>query len=278
MAKVSGNGWPVLSDRADQRAHLVTIEPVPGRKFRVRREAAHVFEWFIAEFHKSVERIDEGVLDDWSFAVRPVRGGSTPSNHASGTAVDLNAVDHPLGARKTFTAAQVAVIQELIEKCGRAIRWGGEYSRRKDEMHFEVRPGFSPAKIKNITVEGISMEQYKPGERTIELGSRGPDVAYVQTIVQIAPKDIDGVFGPQTAEAVKRFQRERGLDADAIVGPKTWAPLLEGTERGIVTLDAACHKIVNHFGTNPSQLTSINMQVVRLDLMKELVKGIKTDG
>src|SRR5260221_2948839 len=40
------------------------------------------------------------------------------------------------------------------------------------------------------------------------------------------PFDIDGLFGRDTEAAVKRFQREQGIDDDAIVGRFTWAALL----------------------------------------------------
>ena len=36
---------------------------------------------------------------------------------------------------------------------------------------------------------------------------------------------VDGIFGPQTKEAVKYFQRKNGLKVDGIVGPKTLAAL-----------------------------------------------------
>lgn len=38
---------------------------------------------------------------------------------------------------------------------------------------------------------------------------------------------LDGIFGDSTRGAVRRFQRERGLPADGIVGPETWRSLVE---------------------------------------------------
>jgi peptidoglycan hydrolase-like protein with peptidoglycan-binding domain len=52
--------------------------------------------------------------------------------------------------------------------------------------------------------------------------SRG---AHVRTLQRLLHISADGVFGPQTARAVKRFQRSRGLVADGVVGPATWAAL-----------------------------------------------------
>ncbi len=53
---------------------------------------------------------------------------------------------------------------------------------------------------------------------TLREGDRGPAVAAVQRKLRLSA---DGVFGPQTDRAVRRFQRRRGLDADGIVGPIT---------------------------------------------------------
>jgi hypothetical protein len=33
---------------------------------------------------------------------------------------------------------------------------------------------------------------------------------------------VDGIFGPQTASVARRFQREKGLRADGLVGSRTW--------------------------------------------------------
>lgn len=36
---------------------------------------------------------------------------------------------------------------------------------------------------------------------------------------------VDGSFGPATLSAVKKFQKDNGLEVDGICGPLTWAKL-----------------------------------------------------
>jgi peptidoglycan hydrolase-like protein with peptidoglycan-binding domain len=67
-----------------------------------------------------------------------------------------------------------------------------------------------------------------PSQPTLKLGASGPAVKTLQQSLANAgfsPGAIDGQFGPKTAAAVKAFQSARGLVADGIVGPKTWAKL-----------------------------------------------------
>ena len=70
--------------------------PVPGTKIKLRCAAAvaPLLVTFAAEFHQHIEPIDEGVLDDWGYCYRNVRGSSDKlSNHSSGTAsLSLNKI------------------------------------------------------------------------------------------------------------------------------------------------------------------------------------------
>src|SRR4051794_40012746 len=60
----------------------------------------------------------------------------------------------------------------------------------------------------------------------LKRGSRGPAVATLQSQLGIAA---DGVFGPQTAAAVRAFQARNGLVVDGIVGPQTRGALGGGS-------------------------------------------------
>jgi peptidoglycan hydrolase-like protein with peptidoglycan-binding domain len=59
----------------------------------------------------------------------------------------------------------------------------------------------------------------------LKKGDRGPSVAKVQRWLN---QPDDGIFGPATKAAVKRFQRRQGLTSDGVVGPATWAALRRG--------------------------------------------------
>ena len=137
MSEKSQNGWKASKDPAEIN---IKSYPVPGTTIKLRCAAAcaPILVAFAAEFHELVEPIDEGTLDDWGYAYRPVRGQTEGlSNHSSGTAIDLNAKDHSLGKENTFNKAQQAMIQSLIKKY--SLVWGGNYKRRKDDMHFEIK-------------------------------------------------------------------------------------------------------------------------------------------
>jgi len=133
----SPNGWAASEDR---KAIGIQSFAIPGTSLKIAcvKDVAPILVAFCKEFHELVEPIDQGQLDDWGYAFRMTRGSDKVlSNHSSGTAVDLNALKHPLGKSNTFNKEQCNIITLLITKYGLA--WGGHYKKRKDEMHFEIK-------------------------------------------------------------------------------------------------------------------------------------------
>ena len=126
----SQNGWPVYTSSAG-------LEPLSWITGRVRPGAVHkIFDYLARRFNAEVERVTVG--HSWGYAYRAIRGATTISNHASATAIDLNAPKHPLGAVNTFSSAERAAIRRILRDLDGVVRWGGDYAGRKDEMHFEI--------------------------------------------------------------------------------------------------------------------------------------------
>lgn len=66
-------------------------------------------------------------------------------------------------------------------------------------------------------------------ELTLDMGTQGQEVEYLQTLLTQAWIDcgnVDGVFGQRTHDGVMHYQAATGLLADGVVGPHTWAQLL----------------------------------------------------
>ncbi len=104
-------------------------------------------------------------------------------------------------------------------------RWGGVYTTKPDPMHFEFIGSTSDARTL-VNDSGLPKPDKlkKAGRPTIKEGSRGRAVSYLQRKLNIAA---DGIFGPQTEQAVKAFQRQKNLTVDGIVGENTWAAIKE---------------------------------------------------
>lgn len=69
----------------------------------------------------------------------------------------------------------------------------------------------------------------------LQRGSRGPNVVRIQVILNRVGQNypaiprissVDGIFGPETENAVRAFQRIFGLTVDGIVGKATWYQLV----------------------------------------------------
>ncbi len=72
---------------------------------------------------------------------------------------------------------------------------------------------------------GISIYQKESTAETLsKYGSRGTEVTQIQTKLKrwgYYSGNIDGIYGTQTVNAVKYFQRKNGLTVDGIAGPAT---------------------------------------------------------
>jgi peptidoglycan hydrolase-like protein with peptidoglycan-binding domain len=106
------------------------------------------------------------------------------------------------------------------------------------------------------------------GSPTLKLGAKGAAVTELQNLLRGKGFNVaaDGDFGPNTLNAVKNFQASRGLAADGVVGPKTWAALRSG---GVTPPPPSGGKVVTAYTNGrPSQITVVpvgNNQYMRAD-------------
>lgn len=119
----SAAGW--------QDQNLTWIEPVPGQRWQVYKPAAEAFTGLLTDL------IANGYKPQSSggFNYRNMRGGNKLSQHAFGTAIDINAAANPfLGRGQAVVTDLPSNTADLAKKWG--LEWGGTWSR-PDAMHFE---------------------------------------------------------------------------------------------------------------------------------------------
>ena len=142
-------------------------------------------------------------------------------------------------------------VAEEAKKLG--FEWGGEWKTFIDYPHLQMTFGLSikdlqagkrpvikeetpePAEESGAIKETVSVKPVdKPAAKpaasivkypgkVIEIGSKGKDVERIQRAVGFKDKEVDGIYGKGTANAVKAYQKRKKLSADGKVGAKTWA-------------------------------------------------------
>lgn len=86
---------------------------------------------------------------------------------------------------------------------------------------------------KGLKVDGLRGPKTLDACVTVKRGAKGNITKLIQERLNSVGFHIslDGIFGGGTENAVKVFQRNRGLSADGIVGRNTWEWLLKGTRK-----------------------------------------------
>ena len=92
------------------------------------------------------------------------------------------------------------------------------------------RQGFRDYEGKTLVVDGIDGKRTKSACPLVKKGAKGNITRLLQKrLVSVGfSLTIDGDFGTNTKEKVKKFQKNRGLDDDGEVGSKTWPYFLSG--------------------------------------------------
>ena len=175
----SQNGLPVLDSSRTGPLPRLRLWRIPnaGGAHLVLRDGSVGFllAHFALWFDETVERLDlAGPWDEWGWAPRPIRGSTTISNHASGSAADLNATRHPLGVRGTYTKAQRRRLTWGLRVVYRGVLRHGEfYTRRVDGMHVETNKPF-----KVLERHARRLARTKRGRRILAANPGAREVIY----------------------------------------------------------------------------------------------------
>ena len=151
---------------------------------------------------------------------RPWEGGhGNQSQHYAGTAFDVGQGWTNAQRNALRNSAINSKIWSYVEPISLSPTW----------VHFDKRFG-TPACSSG-------------GYPLIRQGSRGNYVCIAQddlNTLGYKTGGLDGVFGEQTTNAVKRYQKSRGLTSDGIIGCNTWRSLQEnvvGTGKNSTTIN-----------------------------------------
>jgi hypothetical protein len=211
--RADARGWgemwsPGAPPRTDMVPLIIDGIPFVGGVHPKIHELAEVL---LLECVERGYRIRDVPRQTWGFAWRAIRGTvATPTNHSSGIAFDVNSAVNWLGREDGGDIP--AWMPNLFNEYG--WRWGGDYTGRKDPMHFEFMGTPNDAAALTIKAKeelmALSPEEkatlkraeafldavtgpLKPGKDSATATGAGERVARATLAVERDAKDPDGV-------------------------------------------------------------------------------------
>lgn len=88
-------------------------------------------------------------------------------------------------------------------------------------------------------------------------GSRGPAVRQLQSDLGFSGDDVDGIYGPATARAVKRFQSSEGLAVDGKAGQDTLRALAGTTSKPTLS-QGDIERVAKRLGVEVAAVMAVN--------------------
>lgn len=159
--------------------------------------------------------------------VTNARGGESLHNY--GLAVDYVIVSDD-GRRAIWTVNSKWKRAAAIAK-SLGFAWGGDFTTFRDYPHLQMTGGLSIKELQSgkrpKLVSKVSNGTPFPGTiyKVKTPLMRGNNIKKIQKELGMKGQELDGLYGTKTKNAVIAFQKKHGLQADGMVGKKTWQKL-----------------------------------------------------
>lgn len=148
-----------------------------------------------------------------------------PADRSDPEAVSHTGIVYKVDSKKVYT------IEGNTSGASGVIANGGGVCKKSYALNYTRIAGYGRPKYTAETGSTTEPAQEATGgadstPETLRKGMEGATVKKLQkALVELGYLGVDGEFGGVTEAAVKAFQQDKGLQADGVVGPKTWHAL-----------------------------------------------------
>lgn len=120
---------------------------------------------------------------------------------------------------------KISILMLSVVIIGTSLTFPGKNVKAATLTNVKCKSSVSTSLSTRITTNSVYHDDCYQGEPLVGYGNQGPYVRKVQSFLNnhnYPCGNEDGIFGTQTQNAVRNFQRQWGLPVDGVVGMHTW--------------------------------------------------------